>query len=200
MKKITFLFSLLCFVSVFSQKQFQYKENHFPVKYVLKNSTDTIKTRVQNIGIFTNKKFSAATYIKQVNMLDSLGNKNVISEFDIDYMEVTDPQNVIRKFTSSTSLHLAKNDFGLIEIVYHGKISWYRDYFYVGLVGYKMNKVDFLIDKKDGKLTNESGFFNPSIKNNLKEKLKDYPELLASIDKSKKDEDLIKVLELYNNK
>lgn len=195
-----FLFSLLCFTIVFSQKQFQYKENHFPVKYVLKNSTDTIRTRVQNIGIFTNKKFSAATYIKQVNMLDSLGNKTVISEFDIDYMEVIDPQNVVRRFASSTSLHLAKNDFGLIEILYQGKMSWYRDYFYVGMVGYKMNKVDFLIDKEDGKLINESGFFSPSIKNSLKEKLKDYPELLVGVDKSKKDEDLIKVLERYNGK
>lgn len=133
-------------------------------------------------------------------MLDSLGNKTVISEFDIDYMEVIDPQNVVRRFASSTSLHLAKNDFGLIEILYQGKMSWYRDYFYVGMVGYKMNKVDFLIDKEDGKLINESGFFSPSIKNSLKEKLKDYPELLVGVDKSKKDEDLIKVLERYNGK
>ncbi|AZA90194.1 Uncharacterised protein [Chryseobacterium nakagawai] len=199
MKKITFLFSLFCFISVFSQNHFQYKENHFPVKYVLKNSTDTIKTRVQNIGIFTNKKFSPATYIKQVNMLDSLGNKTVISEFDIDYMEVTDPQNVVRKFTSSTSLRLTKYDFGLIEILFQGKLSWYRDYFYIGLTGYKMNKTDFLINKADGKVINESGFFNPGIKNNLKEKLQDHQDLVRLVDKSKKDEDIIKVLELYNN-
>lgn len=102
--------------------------------------------------------------------MDPSGNKTTISEFDIDYMEITDPQNVVRKYTSSTSLRLAHKDFGLIEILYKGKLSWYRDYFFEGM-GYKTNKVDFLIDSKDGKLTNESGFFKPSIKNNLKEKL-----------------------------
>ena len=199
MKKIIILLVIFSFIFGFSQNQFHYKDNHFPIKYVLKNSKDTISTRVQNIGIFSNKKFSPATYLINLNVIDSLGNKTKMSETDIDYMEITDLQNVKRKFTSSNKLHLTK-DFGVIEIMYKGKISWYRDYFYEGFVTHKMNKSDFFIDEKDGKLTGESGFFTPGIKNNLKEKLKAYPDLVALIDKSRKDEDLLKVLDLYDKK
>ncbi|MDH6254397.1 hypothetical protein M2347_004124 [Chryseobacterium sp. H1D6B] len=195
MKKIPFLLGLFCFISVFSQNEFKYRENHFPIKYVLKNSSDTIKTRVQNVGIFSNKKFSAATYINNIYVLDSLGHKTAVPESNIHYMEITDLKNETRKFISSSSF-LTK-DIGLLEIKYEGKITWYRDWYYGGA---NITKFDFIIDFINKKVIKETGFFTPSLKDELKEKFAAYPDLLLLINSWKKDEDLMKILKIYDEK
>ena len=50
------------------------------------------------------------------------------------------------------------------------------------------------------KIINESGFFNPSLKNSLKVRFAAYPDLLAMIDSWKTDDDLLKILQLYDKK
>lgn len=199
MKKLIFLVSFFCFNLIFSQKQFEYKDRHFPVKYILKNSSDTIRTRVQNTGLFTNKKFSHATYINNMYVVDSLGNKTRVAEQDIDYMEITDLQNVTRKIISSSSVF--SKDFGLLEIIYEGnKTAYYRSATYGGLSPYSPTLIylDYLLIKDDKSIVElgSAGRF----KIRMKQKFSNYPDILLLIDSWKYDSDLIRILERYEKK
>ncbi|MET3536155.1 hypothetical protein [Chryseobacterium limigenitum] len=198
MKRLIFLISFLCFNLFFSQKQFKYKDTHFPIKYILKNSTDTIRTRVQNMGLYTNKKFSSATYINNMYVIDSLGNKTKVPEQDIAYMEITDLQNVKRKIISSSTVF--SKDFGLLETIYEGnKTAYYRSANYsVSIYSPMIIYSDYLIFKTDKSIVELGSAGRFKIK--MKQKFSAYPDILLLIDSWKYDNDLIKILDRYERK
>ncbi|CAA7387396.1 hypothetical protein [Chryseobacterium fistulae] len=199
MKKNTFLFLFFCFSFLFSQeKSNKYTENYFPIKYILKKSKDTVKTKVQNVGIDSNKGFSPITYIHNMYVLNSSGDKIKIAEDSIQYMQITDLKNVKRRFISSASI-LSK-DIGLLEIMYKGKISWYRNNYYKGpIYTAKISKRDFLLDHKSKTIT-EIGFMSPGVRDQLKEIFSMYPDLTSMVDSMVVDTDLLKILRLYDRK
>ncbi|MCS3531304.1 hypothetical protein [Chryseobacterium sp. JUb7] len=199
MKKITLLLSVLCFSFMFSQKEELYQEVFFPVKYVLKSSKDTIKTKVLNVGIYTNEEFSPATYIRQMTVLDPSGKRIKVSENDIRYMEITDLKKVKRKFVDGKSVF--SKDTGLLQMMYRGKkTAWYRKSFYSGSIyTYKTNDTDYLLFRKDKSIT-ELHFRLPGAIYQLKEKFNNYPDVSALIDNIVEDIDLVKVLKLYDQK
>ncbi|MEN4761055.1 MULTISPECIES: hypothetical protein [unclassified Chryseobacterium] len=134
MKKILILSSLVCFIFSYSQESsFKYKDRHFPARYVLKGSNDTIKTRVLNIGVFSNKKYHAATYVGSVLTISEKGERKRIKESDIAYMEIEDLDGVKRELISSVPI-LGK-DVGLLEIFDDGEKTGYIDYFRSSLSG-----------------------------------------------------------------
>lgn len=197
MKKITLLLSVVCFSLLFSQKEHnKYNEAYFPVKYLLKNSKDTVKTKILNIGIYDDQEFSPATYLKHITVLDPSGKKLKISESDIQFMEITGLKKVKRKFVNSKVI---SKDLGLLQIMYDGKkTAWYRRSYFSGpIYTYKTKDVDYLMFRKDKSIT-EIYFKMPGSKELLKEKFRGYPDLTASIDMMFEDTDLLKILRLYD--
>ncbi|SIQ59581.1 hypothetical protein SAMN05880574_11769 [Chryseobacterium sp. RU37D] len=174
-------------------------EVYFPVKYVLKNSKDTIKTKVLNTGLYSDEEFSAATYIRQMTILDASGKKAKVLENDISYMEITDSKNHKIRFIDSKSV-LSK-DIGLLQIMFKGKKSeWYRNNFYTGpIYTYKTDHKDYLLLHKDKSIT-EIYFKAPGVRPLLKEKFGSYPDLVTLIDLMAEDTDLLKILKKYESK
>lgn len=199
MKKITLLLLILCFNALFSQKEEMFKETYFPVKYVLKSSKDTIKTKILNIGFYSNEEFSPATYIKQMTVLDPSGNKVKVPENNILYLEIVDLEKVKRKFVDAKSI--ISKDLGLVQIIYSGKkTDWYRKSSYSGpIYTYKTDDVDYLKFHKDKSMM-EIHFDIPGAKYQIKEKFYNYPDLALLIDNMVEDTDLLKVLKLYDKK
>ncbi len=199
MKKMSLLLRIFCFSLLFSQKEQLYQEVYFPVKYVLKSSKDTIKTKVLNIGMYANEEFSPATYLKQMTVLDESGERVKVSENDIRYMEITDLKKVKRKFVDGKSVF--SKDVGLLQIIYSGKkTAWYRKSIYSGpIYTYKTNDTDYLIFHKDKNIT-ELHFNLPGAVAQLKEKFYNYPDIISLLDTMVEDTDLIKILKLYDRK
>lgn len=194
MKNINLLLFFLCFNFLFSQK-----ETYFPAKYVLKNSKDTVKTKILNIGLYDNDEFSPATYIRQITVLDPSGKKLKVNENDIKYLEIKDLKNVKRTFVHSKSA-LSK-DSGLLQVMYSGnKTQWYRKSFYNGpIYTYETKNTDYLI-MRNNKNINEIYFRAPGARAQLKEIFGAYPDLALLIDAMVEDKDLIKILERYDKK
>lgn len=199
MKKFSVLLISLCFNLLFSQKETMFKETFFPAKYVLKNSKDTIKTKILNIGLYDNDEFSPATYIRQITVLDPSGKKIKVNEDDIKYLEMTDLKKVKRRFVTSKSV-LAK-DSGLLQVMYSGnKTQWYRKSLYKGSIyTYETKNIDYLVMRKN-KTINEIYFKAPGVKAQLKEIFGAYPDLSSMIDIMAEDSDLVKILERYEKK
>jgi len=199
MKKMILLLSIVCSGFLFSQKEEMFKETYFPVKYVLKNSKDTIKTKVLNIGFYDNSVFSPATYIREMTVLDPSSKKVKINETDVKYLEIRDLKKVRRRFVSSKSI-LSK-DTGLLQVMYNGnKTAWYRRSFYTGpIYTYETQNIEYLILRKDKSIT-EISFKAPGLKPLLKEKLGNSPDISALIDVMADDNDLVQILKLYDKK
>lgn len=199
MKKITLLLSVICFSLLFSQKEHnKFNEAYFPVKYLLKNSKDTVKTKILNIGIYDDQEFSPATYLKQITVLDPSGKKLKVNENDIKYMEITDLKKVKRRFVNSK---VVSKDQGLLQVMFEGKkTAWYRRSYYSGSIyTYKTKDIDYLMFRKDKSIT-EIYFKMPGSKELLKEKFRAYPDITALIDVMFEDTDLLKILKLYDRK
>ncbi|MFN1215707.1 hypothetical protein ACKW6Q_01860 [Chryseobacterium kwangjuense] len=199
MKKTIVLLLSLCFSFLFSQKEKMFKETYFPAKYVLKNSKDTIKTKILNIGLYDNDEFSPATYIRQITVLDPSDKKIKVEENDIQYLEMKDLKNVRRRFVNARSV-LSKES-GLLQVMYSGhKTQWYRKSFYTGpIYTYETKNRDYLIMRKD-KIITEIFFKAPGVKPQLKELFGAYSDLSSMIDLMAEDSDLVKILERYDKK
>ncbi len=194
MKKIIFLLLFVCFSFSFSQNKDD--KRYFPVEYILKTSSDTIKTKIRNVGKFSNTKYYVATVLLKMKMRDSSGSETWVEPKDVEYIKITDENNTTHEYYASAGKMVFDN--GFVEILYEGKnMNWYRFFPHGGL---KFVGTDFLIDGRNRKIINESGFFNPSLKNSLKVRFAAYPDLLAMIDSWKTDDDLLKILELYDKK
>ncbi|MCF2218501.1 hypothetical protein H9Q08_04205 [Chryseobacterium sp. PS-8] len=194
MKKIIFLLLFVCFSFSFSQNKDD--KRYFPVEYILKTSSDTIKTKIRNVGKFSNTKYYVATVLFKMKMRDSSGSETWVEPKDVEYIKITDENNTIHEYYASAGKMVFDN--GFVEILYEGKnMNWYRFFSHGGL---KFVGTDFLIDGRNRKIINESGFFNPSLKNSLKVRFAAYPDLLAMIDSWKTDDDLLKILQLYDKK
>lgn len=201
MKKSILLLALVCSGFLFSQKANKDKtqEIYFPIKYVLKNSKDTIKTKVLNIGFYTNEEFSPATYIKQMTVLDPSGKKIKVNEDDVQYMEIIDLNKVERKFINGKSIF--SKDLGLLQVKYNGKkTAWYRKSSYSGpIYTYETNDTDYVLFRKDKSVIEMHLKMRGSI-TQLKEKLIGYPDLSALVDVVIEDKDILNILKLYDKK
>ncbi|MFC3158582.1 hypothetical protein SAMN05443633_11739 [Chryseobacterium arachidis] len=199
MKKIGLLLSAFYCSLLFAQKEELYNEVYFPIKYVLKNSPDTIKTKVLNTGFYTNEEFSPATYIKRMTILDPSGKKMKVYENDIQYMEITDLKKVKRKFIDGKTA-LSK-DVGLLQVMFSGKkVSWYKKSIYSGpIYTYKTNDTEYLMFHKEKNIT-ELHLKMPGTVAILKEKFYGYPDILSLLDTLFEEKDLLKILQLYDRK
>ncbi|UKB82471.1 hypothetical protein LF887_15825 [Chryseobacterium sp. MEBOG06] len=192
MKKIIFLFAFFCFMLGFSQENVD--KGYFPVKYILKSSSDTIKAKVRNIGKFTNKKYSFATIVFKMKIRDNAGNETWIQPSDVKYIKITDENNINHEYYASSD-KLPK-DQGLVEIIYEGNnINWYRS-FYNSALSIGLEIREHVIDKSKKKIY---GFTDLS-KSVFKKIFKDYPDLIEKLESAKTEKDCINLLQLYDAK
>jgi hypothetical protein len=199
MKNTVLLLALVCFNVLFSQQEDKNQEIYFPVKYVLKSSKDTIKTKVLNVGLYRNEEFSPATYIRQMTVLDPSGKKIKVKENDIKYMEIIDLEKVKRRFINDQSIF--SKDIGLLEVMYNGKkTEWYRKSSYSGpIYTYKTDNTEYLLFRKDRSVIEMHFKIRGSILA-LKDKFNNYPDLSALVDDVTVDADVVKILRLYDQK
>lgn len=193
MKNTLILFFSLFSLIIFSQE----KENKgfFPVEYILKNSNDTIKATIRNVGKFTNKKYYFATILFKMKMKDDKGNETWVEPNDVRYIKITDENNLKHEYFESAE-RLPKEK-GLIEIMYEGRnINWYKDYHNPALRA-QLEIKGYIIDKDKNVLY--SGFFN-DFKGAFRKMLKAYPDLEEKLKAAKTEEDYVEVFRLYDSK
>lgn len=116
MKKLIFLLSFFCFNFIFSQEI----KGFFPAEYILKNSNDTIKAQVRNVGRFTNRKYYFATVLFKMKMKDDNGNETWVEPDDVEYIKITDENHIKHEYFSSSER--LPREQGLIELCMKGKI------------------------------------------------------------------------------
>ncbi len=196
-------------MSLFGQKKFEYKNYHFSAKYVLKNSKDTIFTKIENFDKNRYPIFSYSTIVKRLHFRNSNGEKEAINEGDIQYLEINDNLNVNRKFIASSSV-LNKNK-GLLEVFHTGKISFFSDYNYnydLSINSFARDIIvvrDYLVDNQNGKFygpyAHKLGAFSAiTLMDNLKENFKDYPDLQSMTENVQSKEGFINLLKSYDAK
>ncbi|WP_445432746.1 hypothetical protein [Chryseobacterium indoltheticum] len=190
--KFIVLFSLL---SAFLFSQQKDDKNFFPVEYILKNSQDTIKAKVRNVGKFSNKKYYFATIMFKMKMRDSDGNESWVQPDDIKYIKITDENNLKHEYFASSE-RLPKEQ-GLIEVLYEGKnINWYKDYHNPTLV-MQLQIKGYITDNNKNILY--WGFFD-DLKRKFKIIFKDYPDLQLRLKSANTEEDFVRLLRLYDAK
>ncbi|SHK64385.1 hypothetical protein SAMN05444371_3135 [Epilithonimonas mollis] len=196
-------------MSLFGQKKFEYKNYHFSAKYVLKNSKDTIFTKIENFDKNRYPIFSYSTIVKRLHFRNSNGEKEAINEGDIQYLEINDNLNVNREFIASSSV-LNKNK-GLLEVFHTGKISFFSDYNYnydLSINSFARDIIvvrDYLVDNQNGKFygpyAHKLGAFSAiTLMDNLKENFKDYPDLQSMTENVQSKESFINLLKSYDAK
>jgi|GEM_PF-1565742 len=202
-------FSLFSLTYCFGQKKFEYKSYHFPAKYLLKNSTDTIFTRINNADKNKFPLFSYSTIWKYLVFRDDDGKKRVIKENDIQYLEITDNQNIKRKFVSSSSL--LDRASGLVELFYCGRICFFSDYKVNTDLSYNsfgrdiIVVKDYIIDNQNNKtygpFVHQLGAFSAmNLTKDIKNNFENFPDLLLMVDNIQSKDDFISLLEAYDRK
>lgn len=194
MKKIFFLLGIFCFTLLFSQE----KENkrYFPAEYVLKTSGDTIKAKVRNMGLYTNTKYSFATILFKMKMMDGKGATNWVPINDVRYIKIVDENQHKHEYFASTDKFLKEK--GLVEVLYEGKnINWYKA-FNNSILTPNVQFLNYLVDKDKNVLYQEGPL--DDFKRNLKKLFKDDSDLKEKLKQVNTEEDYIKILRLYDAK
>ncbi len=123
------------------------------------------------------------------------GKKAFYYESQINHLEFTDFDGKKRLFVSSRYTDI-KNARGLWEILYAGKITWYREYYPVGYMnggGRTTGSRDFFA--KEG----QEPVSGTRRKKRLLQLTADKPGLTAQIKALKTDADVLEILKAYNN-
>lgn len=196
---------MFSFVLGFSQKKKIYKDYHFPAKYLLKNSKDTIKGRIANYDM-TSQSFSYITIINKFVVFNERDEKKILKENDVQYLEVTDLRGETKKFVSSKIV--SAKELGLIEVFATGKIGFYTDYDGKYVYGgfHEITKVnDYVVDHSINKVYGP--FKHPlgsypliNLTKDIKDKFEDDPELMLMFENLNSKENYINLLNAFNNR
>ena len=166
-------------------------------------------TKIENFDKNKYPIFSYSTIVKRLYFRNINGEREAVNEDDIKYLEITDNLNKNRKFISSSSV--INKEKGLLEILHIGKISFFSDYNYNIDLSYNsfgrdvIVVRDYLIDNQDnriyGPFVHELGaFLGLKLLENLKEKIKDFPDLQQMSDNIQSKEDFINLLKAFDSK
>lgn len=196
MKKIIFLLGIFCYTILFSQE----KENkrYFPAEYVLKTSGDTIKAKVRNTGLYTNTKYSFATILFKMKMMDEKGATNWVPINEVKYIKILDENRNKHEYFASTDKFLKEK--GLVEVLYEGKnINWYKA-FNNSILSPKVQFIKYLVDKDKNILYEyKEGPFD-DFRQNLKKLFKNDSDFTEKLKQAKSEKECIKLLQLWDAK
>ncbi|MDM1555956.1 MULTISPECIES: hypothetical protein [Chryseobacterium] len=194
MNKVIFLLAISCFTFFFSQE----KENkrYFPVEYVIKSSGDTLKAKVRNMGIYSNEKYSFATILFKMKMMDEKGSTTWVPINEVRYIAILDEHQHKHEYFASTDKFLKEK--GLVEVLYEGKnIKWYKG-FNNSILTPNVQFLNYLVDKDKNILYKEGPL--DDFRRNLKKLFKEDPDLEEKLRQTNTEKDYIKLLELYDTK
>ncbi|MDN3692228.1 hypothetical protein QWZ06_08110 [Chryseobacterium tructae] len=196
MKKIFFLLGIFCFTLLFSQE----KENkrYFPAEYVLKTSGDTLKAKVRNTGLYTNTKYSFATILFKMKMMDEKGATNWVFINEVRYIKILDEnQNKHEYFASTDKFHKEK---GLVEVLYEGKnINWYKA-FNNSILTPKVQFIKYLVDKDKNILYEYKEDPFDDFRQSLKKLFKNDSDFTEKLKQAKSEKECIQLLQLWDAK
>ncbi|WP_343686463.1 hypothetical protein [Chryseobacterium gleum] len=196
MKKIIFLLGIFCYTILFSQE----KENkrYFPAEYVLKTSGDTIKAKVRNTGLYTNTKYSFATILFKMKMMDEKGATNWVPINEVKYIKILDENRNKHEYFASTDKFLKEK--GLVEVLYEGKnINWYKA-FNNSILTPKVQFIKYLVDKDKNILYEyKEGPFD-DFRQNLKKLFKNDSDFTEKLKQANSEKECIKLLQLWDAK
>ena len=196
MKKIIFLLGIFYYTILFSQE----KENkrYFPAEYVLKTSGDTIKAKVRNTGLYTNTKYSFATILFKMKMMDEKGATNWVPINEVKYIKILDENRNKHEYFASTDKFLKEK--GLVEVLYEGKnINWYKA-FNNSILSPKVQFIKYLVDKDKNILYEyKEGPFD-DFRQNLKKLFKNDSDFTEKLKQAKSEKECIKLLQLWDAK
>ncbi|WP_160139936.1 hypothetical protein [Chryseobacterium sp. c4a] len=194
MKKIIFLLAIFSFVFSFSQEKGS--KGYFPAEYVLKNSKDTVKSKVRNMGVYTNDKYSFGTILFKMKMMNERGNTTWVPINEVKYIKILDENKQKHEYFASTDKFIKEK--GLVEVLYEGKnINWYKG-FNNSILTPNVQFLNYLVDK-DRKILYKEGTLE-DFKQNLKKLFKDNSDLTEELKQAKTEKDFIKLLQLYDTK
>lgn len=187
------LFSLIS-ITVFSQKAYEPKQNHLPIKYVLKtNNKDTLSSRIVASYPFKMDHFTPDTFVKKIKLVSEKG-KEIIPISEVKYMEITDFDGVVFKYITSDEFPQMNISGSILQILYYGKkIKAIRSFQRIDLMGNTASS-EFTFDNKDLVSTT----IQYSKKNKLLiNRLEKYPDLLEKYKNVHTQQDYIEVLKEY---
>lgn len=194
MKKIFFFLFITNCILATAQEKFEYRDNHFPARYVLKNSNDTISSRIMNVGVINMKKYSVHTIVKKMRFYEPNGEKKNVKEEDLQYLEITDLEGNVHKYYSS--LNYLPKESGLVEVLFDGnKIDYVRD-FYISSIYGNISSMDYFIDRKK----NEVKKNNWGIRKTLNHVFAEYPDLQERLKDEKSKDEVIALLQEYDKR
>lgn len=161
-----------------------------PAKLLKRGSADTLNVQLQvRTNPFYPDMIEELTFDGAFFIVIN-GEKEKIKDEDVDYMVFKDLKGKTREFVTDRSIRFFDKGGILVEKMYVGKISWYRDYFQIP--GPKpFQKANYFVNS-----ISVSPGVNP--KRDLKFRTTDMPELLPKIKKIKTDEDILAILKQYN--
>lgn len=175
----------MSFINYFGQKKVSFKNYHFPAKYVLKNSNDTISSRLVNFDKNKYAFFSYTSIVGKVRFIKDNGENNVIDEDDIQYLEITDNQNIKRTFVASSGILSAET--GLLELFHKGKIGLFSSYdsktdlsyntFARDIISVKDYLIDYQNNKIYGPYAHKLGAFSLTFIKNVEDNFEYFPDL-----------------------
>lgn len=191
MKTKLILLFLLMSVAAFSQKTYEPKENHLPIKYVLKTSTkDTLSSRVVASYPFRMDHFTPDTFVKKIKLMSEKG-KEIIPISEVRYMEITDFDGVVFKYVTSDEFPQIKLSGSILQILYYGKrIKAFRSFQRVDLMG-NTTASEFTFDRMDVISTSIQYSKRNKI---LINRLEKYPDLLEKYKNVHTQKDYVEVL------
>lgn len=187
-KVISFLIILILL-----NHSFVFGQKTLTTKIILKNNNDTLTEKLRVItNIFWPNLLNELSVNQRIVVIDSLNKKRIIKAIDIKKMSFVDFKQKERTFIG---VFWGKYDKTLKELLYDGKIKWYREYNSNAYDGSIMT-TDIMLDEKNEIV--RIGLLN-SKKNKLKEITKSKPELIESIENTKlTDDNVLMILKKYD--
>ncbi|WP_276964572.1 hypothetical protein, partial [Chryseobacterium sp.] len=144
----------------------------------------------------TNKKYSFATVLFKMKMMDEKGNTTWVPINEVRYIKILDENQQKHEYFASTDKFLKEK--GLVEVVYEGKnINWYKA-FNNSILSPGIQILNYLVDKDKNILYEESLLDNFS--RNLKKLFKDDLDLTEKLKQAKTEKDYLELLQLYDTK
>lgn len=181
---------------LFSQKEAGFRDNPLPAKYLLKGSSDTIYTHIAGSYAFKKNHFTADTFMKNIRTEEN-GVKVKVPVENIRYLEITDFDNTVRKFTTSDYFPNLKLRGVMLEIAYRGKkVMVLREQYTINMYG---NTASNYYTFEGRELLRKARGFSDQA-DALKARLQPYPDLLELFKKVKKEEEYYTLLADYENK
>jgi hypothetical protein len=194
---------LVVFIILFSDI---YSQKHLDVILLLKDSNDCLEEKmIVPMYRYDTNTINEPSFLNTVKIVNNdkkdFLNEDWIKAKNINFLKFTDYSGKIRVFVTRNYDKRIKIidsvNYQLYEILFDGKISWYRT-FSNHPVDQSKSYVDFFVKQGKRKATIVNIF--TTYQRKLLKLTMERPDLIPEIEKCKSEQDIIEILEQYNEK